>query len=65
MHDGRFTDMDEVIDHYDTQVKFSRNVDPNLRVLNLSDEDRAALIAFIRTLSDPDFSADQRYFSPF
>jgi len=64
MHDGRFTTFDEVIDHYDTQVRFGRNVDPNLRVLNLSDADKNALMAFIRTLDDPDFVNDPRYQSP-
>ena len=65
MHDGRFSTLDEVIDHYDTDVNFTRNVDPNLRVLNLSDQDRAALVAFIKTLEDPDFVTDPRYQTPF
>ncbi len=65
MHDGRFTTLDEVIDHYDHGVKFSRNVDPNLRVLNLSQEDRQALKAFIMTLEDPVFMNDPRYQNPF
>ncbi len=65
MHDGRFTTFDQVLDHYDSQVQFSRNVDPNLRVLNLSSSDRAALIAFIKTLEDPVFTSDERYQSPF
>lgn len=65
MHDGRFKSLDEVIDHYDQHVIFSKNVDPNLRVLNLSEADRAALIAFIKTLEDKDFLEDERYQSPF
>ena len=65
MHDGRFSSFEDVLDHYDTQVKFSRNVDPNLRVLNLSETDRAALIAFIKTLEDPVFTSDPRFQSPF
>lgn len=65
MHDGRFDTFDQVIDHYNDQVIFSRNVDPNLRRLDLSSSDRMALIAFIRTLEDPDFTADERYSSPF
>lgn len=65
MHDGRFETLEEVIDHYDHGVIFSLNVDPNLRVLNLSPEDRAALMAFIKTLEDPEFLSDPRYQSPF
>lgn len=65
MHDGRLTSLDDVIDHYKEHVQFSRNTDPNLRRLDLSDTDRAALIAFIRTLEDPDFISDPRFQSPF
>lgn len=65
MHDGRFSTLDEVIDHYDSHIKSSRNLDPNLRTLDLSDEDRAALKAFILTLEDPVFLSDTRYQSPF
>ena len=65
MHDGRFETLDQVIDHYDQMINFTRNVDPNLRVLNLSDQDRDALIAFIRTLEDEDFINNPRFQSPF
>lgn len=65
MHDGRFDTFDQVIDHYDQHVIFSRNVDPNLRRLTLSVDDRKALIAFIMTLEDPEFSSDSRHSSPF
>lgn len=65
MHDGRHATLDEVLDHYDRGVVFARNVDPNLRVLEMTADDRRALIAFIRTLADPDFTSDDRYNSPF
>ena len=65
MHDGRLETLDEVRDHYDGGVIFARNVDPNLRVLDMSDDDRRALVAFIRTLEDPEFTSDERYSSPF
>lgn len=65
MHDGRFSNLDEVIDHYDQHVKNARNLDPNLRILNLSEGDRNALVAFIRTLEDPIFLSDPRYQTPF
>lgn len=60
MHDGRFATLEEVIDHYDHGVKPSPNLDPNLAKhlhyggLNLDPEDKQALIAFLRTLSEPD-----------
>jgi len=65
MHDGRFDTLDEVFDHYSQGVVFARNVDPNLRVLDMDEDDRRALVAFIRTLADPEFTSDDRYSSPF
>ena len=60
MHDGRFTSLDEVIDHYDRGVKRSNTLDPNLAKhpdtgLGLSPEDKRALIAFLNTLTDDQF----------
>lgn len=65
MHDGRFQTVEEVIDHYSTGGHPARNLDPVLRELSLNAEDRSALIAFIRTLEDPDVLNDDRYSSPF
>ena len=57
MHDGRFATLEEVIDHYNTPFERSPTLDPNLakhpQGLGLSDEDKAALVAFLMTLSDP------------
>ncbi|NNE92510.1 MAG: cytochrome C peroxidase [Verrucomicrobiales bacterium] len=58
MHDGRFATLEEVIGHYDSGVKRSPTLDPNLAKhppagLNLSDSDKAALISFLKTLTDP------------
>ncbi|MBC8127109.1 MAG: cytochrome C peroxidase [Gloeobacteraceae cyanobacterium ES-bin-144] len=57
MHDGRFATLEEVIDHYNSPVARSETLDPNLakhpQGLGLSDADKAALIAFLKTLSDP------------
>ena len=56
MHDGRFNTLEEVIEHYDHGVQHSDTLDPNLAKhpvtgLGLSKEDKAALAAFLRTLS--------------
>lgn len=58
MHDGRFATLEEVIEHYDHGVLRSPTLDPNLAKhpaegLNLSAEDKKALAAFLRTLTDP------------
>lgn len=57
MHDGRFTKLEEVVAHYDHGLKRSDSLDPNLakhplKGLGLSDDDKAALVAFMRTLTD-------------
>lgn len=58
MHDGRFRTLEEVVDHYNEGVHPSGTLDPKLaknsgRGLDLSREEQRALIAFLRTLSDP------------
>jgi cytochrome c peroxidase len=75
MHDGRFTTLREVIDHYDHGVQQTtpfRLPFPLLvptgdapRRLNLSEEDKAALEAFLHTLTDDEFLTDPRFADPF
>jgi len=60
MHDGRFQTLEQVIDHYDSGVERGATLDPNLAKhpkegLRLSADDKAALAAFLRTLTDPAF----------
>ncbi|MDQ8181986.1 MbnP family protein [Pelagicoccus sp. SDUM812005] len=60
MHDGRFQSLEEVIAHYNSGIQKSSTLDPNLAKhpttgLQLSDADQAALVAFLRTLTDPRF----------
>jgi cytochrome c peroxidase len=64
MHDGRFATLEEVIEHYSTGVKRSATLDPNLAKhpdggLHLSSEDKTALVAFLKTLTDEKFRARQ------
>jgi cytochrome c peroxidase len=72
MHDGRFATLDEVIDHYDHGVKAHPNLDPRLRApddtprrLQLSADDKAALKAFLLTLTDRPLLEDERFTNPF
>lgn len=60
MHDGRFATLEQVIDHYDHGVQRTGTLDPNLAKhpavgLGLSGPDKAALAAFLRTLTDEAF----------
>jgi len=61
MHDGRFATLEEVVEHYNGKLHRSRTLDPNLAKhpesgLGLSADDKAALIAFLKTLTDESFS---------
>ena len=73
MHDGRFATLEEVVDFYDSGVhQNSPNIDPNMRKanrgldgkLNLSSEDKKALVAFLKTLTDEDFVNNDAYSDP-
>ena len=65
MHDGRFETLDEVIDHYITGGHQAPNLAPVLRPLDMNADDRTALIAFIKTLEDPDFINNPEFQNPF
>jgi cytochrome c peroxidase len=74
MHDGRFATLREVIDHYDHGVQDSPDLDSLLRDglnaglpkrLNLSEEDKDALEAFLRTMTDDAFLSDPKFSDPF
>jgi cytochrome c peroxidase len=72
MHDGRFATLDQVLNFYDDQIQAgpaldSRLVDANGRPrrLNINGADRAALVAFLNTLSDPLLVADPKLSTPF
>ncbi|MFN7116732.1 MAG: cytochrome-c peroxidase [Saprospiraceae bacterium] len=52
MHDGRFRTLEAVIEHYNKGGHPGENVSPNVRPLNLTEQDKADLIAFLHTLTD-------------
>lgn len=53
MHDGRFKTLDAVLEHYSRVAQLPTS-DPKLRTFNLSPEERADVIAFLQTLTDPE-----------
>lgn len=59
MHDGRFLTLAEVVAHYSNGIQPSATLDPGLAHehggVNLSTSDQAALVAFLKTLTDPQF----------
>jgi cytochrome c peroxidase len=65
MHDGRFPTLESVVEHYATGVTRSATLDPNLAKhpdggVPLSSDDKQALVAFLRTLTDAQFAAQSK-----
>ena len=75
MHDGRFATLEEVVEFYNSGVVDNPNLSPPLRNppplppgprrLNLTTEQKAALVAFLKTLTDPNLATDPKYSDPF
>lgn len=72
MHDGRFTDLGQVIDHYSHGIQGNRNLSKEftntngtVKRLNILPNEKKALIAFLNTLKDEDFLTNPMYSDPF
>lgn len=72
MHDGRFTTLEQVVEHYSSGVRNHPNLSPQLRLpnglprqANLSPADKAALVAFLKTLTDNTIATEVKYSDPF
>lgn len=72
MHDGRFATLAEVVDFYSEGVQDNPDLHPFVsgrrdgpRRLNLTQTEKAALVAFLETLTDEAFLADPKFSSPF
>ena len=70
MHDGRFNTLEEVIDFYLSGAHGnSPNLDPSMHALQyevyLSPEHKAALVSFLKTLTDETYLTNEEYSNPF
>lgn len=72
MHDGRFATLQEVVDHYNDGVQNHPNLSNALRVgndqvrkLNLTNNEKNDLIAFLHTLTDDVMINDEKFSDPF
>jgi cytochrome c peroxidase len=65
MHDGRLPTLDDVLDHYSSGGKNHPNKDIRVQPLNLTATEKTALVAFLKTLTDPHFLRDPRFADPF
>ena len=66
MHDGRFYTLDAVLDHYDSGVTQTQNLDSSLQHtgalgIPLSSSEKAQLIAFLKTLTDNEFLSNPKF----
>lgn len=72
MHTGSFTSLMQVIEHYN-DISLNPNLDNRLRGgpngqgqnLNLTDNEKAALVAFLETLTGSNVYTDERWSDPF
>ncbi len=70
MHDGRFTTLEEVVDHYNSGIVSSSTLDPALANtmttgLMLSAQDKEDLVNFLKTLTDNTLITNPAYKTPF
>ncbi|MCK8503835.1 MULTISPECIES: methanobactin export MATE transporter MbnM [Myxococcus] len=76
MHDGSIPTLEAVIEHYTSggrnvtegplagDGRNNPNKDPLVRPFELSDEEKQDLIAFLKSLTDTDFTTDPRFSNP-
>ncbi len=72
MHDGRFENLEQVIDFYSTDIQNHENLRAPLQgsngesfQFNFTEDEKAALIAFLETLTDQEMLSDEKYADPF
>lgn len=72
MHDGRFNSLEQVVEHYNSGVKAHPNLDNALKNpngdplrLNLTNAQKASLVAFLKTLTDPTIATNTKWSNPF
>ncbi len=71
MHDGRFGTLEEVVEFYNSGIQAHPNLSGRLenngqpRRFNMTDAEKAALVAFMNTLTDNVFLADEKFSDPF
>ena len=70
MHDGRFTTLEEVINHYDHGVNLTASTDPIMgkngkgNGLGLSSIEKEQLLAFLESLTDTSFLSNPSFSKP-
>jgi len=65
MHDGRLATLEDVLEHYSSGGHYADNVDANIQPFPLTDQDKADLIAFLKTFTDTTFINEPAHQNPF
>ena len=72
MHDGRFSTLQEVIEHYNSGIQNHPNLGDALKddneqpiQLNLTEQEKTDLVNFLETLTDEQITRDIKFSSPF
>lgn len=78
MHDGRFETLMDVVNHYSDNVQHHENLNfrltdlddgqpgvPNVLRLNLTQQEKEGLVAFLHTLTDASIATDEKFSDPF
>jgi cytochrome c peroxidase len=72
MHDGRFSTLEEVVEHYNSGIQNHPTLSPALTDdngdpvrLNFTEAEKSALVAFLKTLTDESVSSEEKWSDPF
>lgn len=72
MHDGRFKTLDDVLEHYSSNIKANKHLDSRLTdengnpvSLKISENDRKAIIAFLNSMTDYTTISNPNLSNPF
>jgi len=72
MHDGRFATLDQVVEFYNSGIQAHPDLDNRLTNrqgnpirMNLNQNERDALVAFLKVLTDESLATEERFSDPF
>jgi cytochrome c peroxidase len=58
MHDGSLATLEDVVEFYDDGGRHNPNLAHEIHPLHLSHHDKEALVAFLHSLTDPEYARD-------
>ncbi len=68
MHDGRFATLEEVVEHYNSGIQQSPTLSPKIKSPNgllLTSQEKADLVAFLKSLTDEEFVTNAAFGDPY